>query len=104
MKIVRAYYPAEEIGKAEQSPKHKMAMIFRWYYAHTTKAALHGTESERVNYQIHCGPALGAFNQWVKNTDLESWRNRNVDTIAIRLLEGTADYMNSFATQYKVLN
>ncbi|PYV42946.1 MAG: hypothetical protein DMG06_12350 [Acidobacteria bacterium] len=36
------------------------------------------------------GPALGAFNQWVKGTELESWRPRHVDQIAEKLMKETA--------------
>ena len=33
---------------------------------------------------------MGAFNQWVKGTDLEPWRNRRVAVIAERLMHATA--------------
>jgi trans-AT polyketide synthase/acyltransferase/oxidoreductase domain-containing protein len=46
-----------------------------------------------VDYQIHCGPAMGAFNQWVKGTDLEDWRNRHVDEIAERLMRAAAQFL-----------
>lgn len=83
-----------EIEKAEQSPKHKMALVFRWYFAYSQRLAMEGQETNRVDFQVHCGPALGAFNQWVKGTPLERWRDRHVDEIAVRLMEATADYMN----------
>jgi trans-AT polyketide synthase, acyltransferase and oxidoreductase domains len=72
------------------SPKQKMALIFKWYFVHTTRLALRGVEQEKVNYQVHCGPALGAFNQWVKGTALEAWRNRHVSDIAERIMNGAA--------------
>src|SRR6185436_1280566 len=53
----------EVVERAERNPREKMALVFRWYFVHTTRLALDGREDERVNYQIHCGPALGAFNQ-----------------------------------------
>jgi len=105
------YYAKEspsEIEKAEQNPKHKMALIFRWYFSYTGCLALEGEESQRVDYQIHCGPALGAFNQWVKGTELESWQNRHVDQIAEKLMQGAArwltDYMGSFTQEPKSSN
>jgi trans-AT polyketide synthase/acyltransferase/oxidoreductase domain-containing protein len=79
-----------EIKKAEKSPRHKMALIFRWYFGYSTWLALQGNEERKVDYQVHCGPALGAFNQWVKGTELENWRNRHVDKIAEKLMEDTA--------------
>jgi trans-AT polyketide synthase/acyltransferase/oxidoreductase domain-containing protein len=84
----------QEIKKAEKSPKHKMALIFRWYFGHTSDMTKKGIESEKVNFQIHTGPALGAFNQWVKGTELENWRNRHVDKIAEKLMQETADLLN----------
>lgn len=93
----RDYYlkaaPAE-IAKAEQSPKHRMALIFRWYFVHTMRLAAQGDPERKVDYQIHCGPALGAFNQWVRGTELEDWRNRRVADIARMLMEETATLLN----------
>lgn len=84
----------DEIVKAEKSPKHKMALIFGWYFGHSTWLALTGSEEQRVDYQVQCGPALGAFNQWVKGTELENWRSRHVDEIAEKLMEETAVLLN----------
>jgi trans-AT polyketide synthase/acyltransferase/oxidoreductase domain-containing protein len=84
-----------EIEKARTNPKHKMALIFRWYFAHTTELALNGSNEQKMDYQIHCGPALGAFNQWVKGTSLENWQNRHVDEIGIMLMNETAELLNS---------
>jgi trans-AT polyketide synthase/acyltransferase/oxidoreductase domain-containing protein len=84
----------EVIERAERDPKHKMALIFRWYFVRTNRLALRGDQENKVDYQIHCGPALGAFNQWVKGTPLEDWRKRHVDDIAERLMAGAADFLD----------
>lgn len=97
---VKTYSPIVEIEKAEKNPKYKMALIFRWYFGHATQLALQGDEDSKVNYQVHCGPALGAFNQWVKGTGLEKWENRHVDKIAIKLLQ---EAMNVLQNQYKII-
>jgi trans-AT polyketide synthase/acyltransferase/oxidoreductase domain-containing protein len=92
----RDYYnkvKPQEIQKAEKNSKHKMALVFRWYFVHTNRIAISGAP-DKVDYQIHCGPSLGAFNQWVKGTKYESWRNRHVDEIALLLLGATADYFS----------
>ena len=88
----KSYYSRINPGfeKSLPSPKQKMALIFRWYFIHTTRLAMRGTEDEKVNYQVHCGPALGSFNQWVKGTELESWRNRHVSDIGERIMKGAA--------------
>jgi len=92
----KAYYEKampEEIEKAERNPKHKMALIFKWYFVHTMRLAMRGSTEQKVDYQIHSGPAMGAFNQWVKGTALENWRNRHVDDIADKLMLGTAELL-----------
>ncbi len=76
-----------ELEKAERNPKHKMALVFKWYFVHTNRLALTGEASEKVSFQVHCGPALGAFNQYVADTALASWRQRHVDEIARLLME-----------------
>jgi trans-AT polyketide synthase/acyltransferase/oxidoreductase domain-containing protein len=89
----RAYFlrvdPAE-IERAERDPKHKMALIFKWYFVHSARLARAGSADQRVDYQVHCGPALGAFNQWVRGTPREDWRQRHVDDIADLLMTGAA--------------
>ena len=83
------------LDKAATNPKHKMALVFRWYFAYSTKLALAGDEKNRVDFQVQTGPALGAFNQWVKDSELESWRKRHVDQIAEKLMQETAELLNS---------
>lgn len=93
----KAFYEKElpsELEKIERSPKQYMSLIFRWYFVHTTRLAMKGSEKQKTDYQIHCGSAMGAFNQWVKGTSLENWRNRHVDEIAKKLMQETADLLN----------
>jgi trans-AT polyketide synthase/acyltransferase/oxidoreductase domain-containing protein len=85
----------EEVSKAERDPKHKMALIFRWYFAHSIRAAVTGDTAEQANFQIHCGPALGAFNSAVRDTAMSDWRNRDVDSIAHWLLNQTASLLGT---------
>ncbi len=93
-----------EINKAEQNPRHKMAMIFRWYFAYSTKLAFQGDMNEKVNFQVHTGPALGAFNQWVKGTELEHWQNRHVDKIGILMMEEAAKLLSQRVKQIVEIN
>ena len=97
-KETKAYYlqaNPQKIAACERDPKQKMALVFRWYFVHTTRLAREGSERQRVDYQVHCGPALGAFNQWVKGTELERWRTRHVADIADRLMTATAAVLNA---------
>ncbi len=94
---VRDYYEKrrpEELEKAARNPKHKMAMVFKWYFAHTTRIAMAGEASQSADFQVHCGPAMGAFNRFVKGTELEDWRRRHVEIIATKLMEGAAGILN----------
>lgn len=102
-KETKSYYlkeKPEEIEHAEKNCKHKMALIFRWYFIHTNRLAVKGIKEGIVDYQIHCGPAMGAFNQSVKGTNLEDWRNRHVDMIAERLMNGAADILSRCYQQW----
>ncbi len=87
-------YLPQEIERAEKSPKHKMALVFRWYFILSTRLALEGDRVRKVDYQVHTGPAMGAFNQWAKGTELESWRNRHVDKIGVLLMQETSKLLN----------
>ncbi|NMO14587.1 PfaD family polyunsaturated fatty acid/polyketide biosynthesis protein [Pyxidicoccus fallax] len=89
----RAYYlradPAQ-VERAEKNGRHKMALVFRWYFVDTMRRAQRGDAADKVNFQVHGGPALGSFNRVVKGTPLESWRNRHVDELAWFLMRGAA--------------
>jgi trans-AT polyketide synthase/acyltransferase/oxidoreductase domain-containing protein len=92
----RAHYERtqpQRLAQALKSPKQRMALIFRWYFVHTNRLALRGSPEQKVDYQIHCGPAMGAFNQWVKGSELASWRNRRVANIGLRIMSGAAQML-----------
>ncbi len=78
----------EQIIKADQDPKHKMALIFRWYLGLSSRWANSGEESRQVDYQVWCGPSMGAFNEWSKDSWLAEPTNRTVDTVAMNILYG----------------
>lgn len=97
---VKKYYLPADIERAEKNPKQKMAYIFKWYFAYSSSLALTGTMENKVDFQIHCGPALGSFNQWVKGSELENWRHRHVDEIGKKIMEGAADLLNSWFLKF----
>ena len=76
-----------QLERASKHPKHKMLLIFRYYFARTNQLALEGNPANKTNFQIHSGPALGAFNQWVTDTKLSPWANRHVAELGRYLLE-----------------
>jgi trans-AT polyketide synthase/acyltransferase/oxidoreductase domain-containing protein len=79
-----------EVARAEADPKHRMALVFRWYLGKASKWAIDGEASRRTDYQIWSGPAMGAFNRWVAGSFLAEAKNRTVVQIALNLLEGAA--------------
>jgi PfaD family protein len=91
--------------RAERDPKHKMALVFRSYLGRASRWANAGDPSRRADYQIWCGPAMGAFNQWVKGTFLEDPKARQVATVGLNLMLGAsvATRVNQFKQQGIVL-
>ena len=87
----QAFFAAREpreVERAQREPKHRMALVFRWYLGQSSRWPMLGTTERRADYQIWCGPAMGAFNTWVKGSFLERVENRTADQIALNLLEG----------------
>ena len=80
----------KQVEWAETNPKHQMALVFRSYLGQSSNWANTGEPSRKIDYQIWCGPAIGAFNQWVKGTFLELAQNRQVVVIALNILLGAA--------------
>jgi trans-AT polyketide synthase, acyltransferase and oxidoreductase domains len=79
-----------QVPKAEADPKHQMALVFRWYLGQSSRWANAGVPDRKVDYQVWCGPAMGAFNEWAKGSFLEQPGNRTVVTVALNLLYGAA--------------
>ena len=78
------------VEKAEKDPKYKMALVFRWYLGLSGQWAIDGVKERVSDYQIQCGPSMGAFNEWVKGSYLEKLENRHVVDIALNMMEGAA--------------
>ena len=79
-----------QIELAEKKPKHKMALVFRSYLGRSSNWANAGDATRKIDYQIWCGPAIGAFNHWVKGSFLENSKNRQTVTVALNLMLGAA--------------
>jgi len=79
-----------DLSRADRDPKYRMALVFRWYLARTNRWARDGVADQKVNFQIHCGPALGDFNRVVADTPMADWRRRDVDAVAELLMTGAA--------------
>jgi trans-AT polyketide synthase, acyltransferase and oxidoreductase domains len=84
------YWPPEAIAYAERSPKQKMAYVFRWYFGMSGRMARQGVSERKVDFQIWCGPSLGAFNLWTAGGRFTNWRERRVAEVNRYLLDETA--------------
>jgi len=79
-----------QIERARQNPKHRMALVFRSYLGQSSTWANSGEPSRQLDYQIWCGPAMGAFNEWTQGSFLEEVENRSITTVAYNFLFGAA--------------
>lgn len=79
-----------QIQRAQDNPKRKMALIFRWYLGLSSNWANKGVKERLTDMQIWCGPSMGAFNDWAKGSYLEAYQNREAADIALHIMEGAA--------------
>jgi trans-AT polyketide synthase/acyltransferase/oxidoreductase domain-containing protein len=89
----RAFFQAtdgRQVERAERDPKHRLALVCRWYLGSSSRWPIDGKTDRRGDYQLWCGPAMGAFNRWTAGTFLESAGSRAVQQIALNLMEGAA--------------
>ena len=71
----------------EKDGRTVMAAVFRAHLDRCAVLAIEGNPNHQVDYLVPSGPAMGAFNCWVKDTDLEDWRRRRVGQINRDLYE-----------------
>jgi PfaD family protein len=90
-----------QVERAEKDPKHQMALVFRSYLGRASLWAKSGLADRAIDYQIWCGPAMGAFNEWVRGSFMEAPVNRRTVTVAMNLLYGAAvtDRINTLKSQ-----
>jgi PfaD family protein len=77
-----------QLAKAETDARYRMALVFRWYLGLSSRWANAGEAGRQVDYQVWCGPAMGAFNEWARGSHLEHPQNRTVVGVALNLLYG----------------
>jgi trans-AT polyketide synthase/acyltransferase/oxidoreductase domain-containing protein len=79
-----------QVERAERDPKHRMALVFRAYLGLSSRWAIDGIDARAADFQIWCGPAMGAFNAWARGSFLEAPQDRGVVQVARNLMEGAA--------------
>ena len=100
----RAYFLARDssqITRAEKDAKHKMALVFRWYLGQSSRWANAGEPSRKIDYQVWCGPAMGAFNEWTRGSFLERSENRQVVPVAMNILYGAAVMLRAATLRFQ---
>jgi len=80
----------EQLERANQNPKRKMALVFRWYLGLSSRWSNSGEAGREMDYQIWCGPSMGAFNEWTQGTYLAVPENRRAPEAAEHLMQGAA--------------
>ena len=83
----------KELARAEADPHQKMALVFRWYLGLSSRWSNRGEKGREMDYQIWCGPAMGAFNIWTRDSYLQQPENRHVVDVNQHILIGAA-YLN----------
>ncbi len=79
-----------QIERAQNNPKRKMALVFRWYLGLASRWSNSGEKGREMDYQVWCGPSMGSFNDWVHGTYLAEPKNRHVADVAMQILTGAA--------------
>ncbi|WP_305082506.1 PfaD family polyunsaturated fatty acid/polyketide biosynthesis protein [Oscillochloris sp. ZM17-4] len=80
----------DQIRRAADNPKRKMALVFRWYLGLSSRWMTSGEPGREMDYQIWTGPAMGAFNDWARGSYLEAPEARRAADVARQLLTGAA--------------
>ncbi|NNJ11057.1 PfaD family polyunsaturated fatty acid/polyketide biosynthesis protein [Chloroflexales bacterium ZM16-3] len=80
----------DQIRRAADNPKRKMALVFRWYLGLSSRWMTRGEPGREMDYQIWTGPAMGAFNDWARGSYLEMPEARHAADVARHLLTGAA--------------
>ncbi|ORT47212.1 PfaD family polyunsaturated fatty acid/polyketide biosynthesis protein [Frankia sp. KB5] len=80
----------EQIERAQANPKRRMALVFRWYLGLSSGWAISAAPDRITDYQIWCGPSLGAFNTWAAGSYLADVDRRSAVDVAGELMLGAA--------------
>jgi PfaD family protein len=79
-----------QLERAARDPKHRLALTFRSYLGLGSRWATSGDAGRKVDFQVWCGPAMGAFNAWARGSCLEAPPARRVADVAWNVMFGAA--------------
>lgn len=89
----------QTLERARQDPRRRLALICRWYLGLASRWAKTGEAGRQMDFQIWCGPAMGAFNEWARGSALEAPAARQVGVVNRQLLLGAARVLRRQAAQ-----
>lgn len=78
------------LERAVMDKKFQMALLFRSYLGQAVRWALEGNAERRDDFQIWCGPSMGAFNAWAQGSYLQEVEKRSAPDMALQFLTGAA--------------
>ncbi|MGQ5522584.1 PfaD family polyunsaturated fatty acid/polyketide biosynthesis protein [Chitinimonas sp. PSY-7] len=84
-------------ARAQQDPKVMMGLIFRWYLGQSSRWAIEGVPERAMDYQVWCGPAMGAFNVWAADTPFAQVEMRRAADVAEALMTAAAQQISTTA-------
>jgi trans-AT polyketide synthase/acyltransferase/oxidoreductase domain-containing protein len=93
-----------QLARAEADAKLRMALVFRWYLGLSSRWANAGEPTRQLDYQVWCGPSMGAFNEWAKGSPLEAPKDRTVVAVARNLLYGACVVLRRAALRQQGVN
>lgn len=100
---VQAYWlehDPSELEKAESDAQRRLALSFRWYLGKSSDWARSGVPDRGADYQVWCGPAMGAFNAWARGTPFAEPAARHAAAIADRLMQDAATHLSGLLPSF----
>lgn len=91
---------AQMIKVAKANPKKKMALVFQWYLGQSSKWAIDGDSTRAMDYQIWCGPAMGAINEWLDQSPYAIPEKRSVCVLGQLMMRGAAYLARAMALKH----
>ena len=72
----------KQLERAARVPKHKLALLFRWYLGQSSRWARQGIAERKQDFQVWCGPSMGAFNEWAIENGFDNPESRKITDVS----------------------
>jgi trans-AT polyketide synthase/acyltransferase/oxidoreductase domain-containing protein len=83
----------EDVG---EHPQEQLVLLYKWYLKKAMEWAIEGNDDKQTDYCIMCGCSIGSFNEMVKGTELESWKNRTIESVSKKRMNDAVTEIRSF--------